>query len=62
MCIHHFDLRCYHSSCSFLDDMGNVCVCSLVPNPNGSLMSKKVGFQLLGVLDKKVRRRRDVFG
>lgn len=29
MCKYHSDKRCYHSSCDFMDGMGNVVVCPL---------------------------------
>jgi len=34
-CVHYPDKRCFHSSCSFIDSMGNVRVCFLHPNGNG---------------------------
>lgn len=42
MCKLDLTKRCYWSSCSSLDVMGNVVVCCLVPNPSGFFMRKKV--------------------
>lgn len=39
-CKYHADKRCYHSSCSFIDVMGNVVVCPLHGNPLGRCMRK----------------------
>jgi hypothetical protein len=57
MCRFNPRVRCYHSSCSSLDSMGNVVVCSLVPNPDGCCLPRRVGLQLRGVFDKHVLRR-----
>jgi len=57
MCRFNPRVRCYHSICSSLDSMGNVVVCSLVPNPDGFFMHKKVVPILRGVFDKHVLRR-----
>jgi hypothetical protein len=37
--------------------MGSVVICSLVPNPNGYFLPRRVGFQLRGVFDKHALRR-----
>jgi len=42
VCKYHPDKRCYHSSCDFIDAMGNVVVCPLHLNPNGYLTPRKV--------------------
>ena len=55
-CFCHPDLRCYHRSCSFLDGMGNVVVCRLVPNPDGRFTVRRVGLQLHGIFDKNALR------
>jgi len=34
-CRYYPDLRCYRSSCTYLDDMGNVRICYLLPKPVG---------------------------
>lgn len=63
MCVHRPDLRCYHSGCSSLDGMGNVVVCSLVPNPDGYCLPRKVVVVPVSVFNKHLRRRGgDVFG
>lgn len=48
---------CWHSSCDWIDSMGNVDVCPLVPNPDGRFVRRRVGFELHGVFDKHVLRR-----
>lgn len=57
MCRYYPDKRCYWSGCSSLDSMGSVVICSLVPNPNGYFLPRRVGFQLRGVFDKHALRR-----
>jgi len=42
MCKFNPSKRCYHSSCDFIDAMGNVGICPLVPNPSGFFMRKKL--------------------
>jgi hypothetical protein len=44
MCEYHPSKRCYHFSCDSLDNMGNVVVCPLLPNPFGRLMRRVVIF------------------
>jgi hypothetical protein len=42
MCKYRPNKRCYHDSCDFIDNMGNVTVCPLHPDPNGYLTVRKV--------------------
>jgi hypothetical protein len=42
VCKYHPDKLCYRSSCDLIDDMGNVSVCFLHPNPDGFFMRKKL--------------------
>lgn len=51
-CHHHPENRCYHSTCAFLDKMGNVCLCRWHPNRNGFFMRRKVVFPLPSVFSK----------
>jgi hypothetical protein len=49
-CVHRPDLRCYHDGmCSSLDMRGNVVFCSLLPNPSGRLVRRKVGFSPVSI-------------
>jgi hypothetical protein len=57
MCRFDFSKRCFWSDCSSLDSMGNVVVCSMVPNPNGRCVRRRVGLRLRGVFDKHALRR-----
>jgi len=41
-CVHYPDKRCFHSSCNFIDSMGNVRACIFLPNGNGFFMRRKV--------------------
>jgi hypothetical protein len=34
--------RCWHDSCDFVNDLGNVCLCPLHRNPDGFCMPRKV--------------------
>jgi hypothetical protein len=58
MCRFYPDKRCYHASCSLIDEFGNVSVCSVHPNPNGLAMRCSVSrshvsiFELLRGRDK----------
>jgi len=54
---YHRELRCYLSNCSGLDSRGDVHVCSLVPNPDGLCMVRRVGVRLHGIFDKHALRR-----
>lgn len=42
VCPHHPENRCYHSTCVFLDKMGNVCLCRWHPNRDGFFMRRVV--------------------
>jgi len=57
MCRFDSSKRCYWSGCSSLDSMGNVVVCSLVPNPDGFFMERKIAPVHVSVWSKHVLRR-----
>ena len=52
--------RCWHNSCSLFDAVsGNISVCPLFRGSD-MLASRRVGFQLHGIFDKKVFTRKTV--
>jgi len=57
-CQYHYNVRCYHSECTRLDDMGNVWTCPLFSERDGRFTPKKVKPQFRGVFDKRVECRR----
>lgn len=57
-CRYHSDRRCYWSSCSFLDSMGNVVFCSLVPDRDSFFVPKKSKPVLHPLFSKHLREGR----
>lgn len=56
MCRYHVDKRCYHSSCSLIDEFGNVSACSLHPNPEGFFRRRKVVTVRVSIFCRGFRR------
>lgn len=42
-CIYDISRRCFHVSCSLIDDSGCVSACPLHPNPDGLFIRKVSG-------------------
>jgi len=42
-CIYDISRRCFHESCSLIDESGCVSACPIHPNPNGIFTRKLIG-------------------
>lgn len=61
MCRFYPAKRCYHLSCSLIDEFGNVGVCPCHPHPEGLFSVRKRGFVLVSIFSKGFQRDRSVF-
>ena len=59
-CKYFPDRVCCRPSCSFLDGMGNVVPCRLVPNPDGFFMRRKVGHFFAPLFNKHLKGKKVV--
>lgn len=54
-CLYFPSVRCYFSSCSFLDYQGNVRVCRNMPHPERRDTPKKVASVRVSVFSKHLK-------